>query len=260
MKRLISVVLLLAFLSGTPTIAAVPELAWASRRDLSNGEAAEFFDQYRNQNYIITDVDAYPVGSGFQYAMIWEENREHRAWAEWRNLSSSAYHAKWEEYRDRGFRPSGVEAYSNAGSPLFAGIWVKNLENLGWYSFRGLTSTQYANEYTAKKEEGMRLVDMEAYQTPDGLRYAVIWYQNRDGIDWVHHWNLNREDYQQKINELGAAGYRVVDFESYQVGGNQRYAAIWQKRGDREAYQVRSDRTELSLPTTGVCIATWVTA
>jgi CubicO group peptidase (beta-lactamase class C family) len=221
------------------------ELAWASWRDLSNDRFTEYVEKYRNKNYIMTDVDAYPVGDHFEYSMVWEENRDNRAWAEERNISSSDYHARWEDYRSRGYRPTDVAAYSNGGSPLFAGIWVQNLENIDWTSQRGLSATEYATEVQEKKRQGMRLIDMEVYQTPAGRHYAVIWYRNNDNLDWEHSWDLSREAYQQRADELGARGFRIVDFESYQVNGTQRYAAIWQKKGEHEGYQVRSDRTEL---------------
>jgi CubicO group peptidase (beta-lactamase class C family) len=220
-------------------------LAWASRRDLTSAQFAQRFAEYRDQGFIITDVDAYPNGSWLLYSMVWQDNTEGRGWAEWRNLTSSEYHDKWLYYRDRGYRPLDVEGYPSDNTVLYAGIWVENREGLSWYSYRNLTGSEYGTHFDDKSKRGYRLVDMEAYQTPNGLRYAAIWYENRERIGWAQYRDMDRATYQQRIDDFSAKGYRVIDFESYTVGGRQLYAAIWEANVNKRAYIVRSDRTEV---------------
>jgi CubicO group peptidase (beta-lactamase class C family) len=239
----------LALLTTAPLSAAIFNdqlgLAWASNRDLTNAQFTQRFAEYRDRGYIITDVDAYPNGSGLLYSMLWQENTDGRSWAEWRNLTSSGYHDKWLYYRDRGYRPLDVEGYRSGNAMRYAGIWVENREALSWYSYRDLTGTEYAAHFDDKSSRGYRLVDMEAYQTPSGLRYAAIWYENRDRLSWAQYRDMDRPTYQQRIDDFLAKGYRVIDFESYTVGGAQLYAAIWERNVNNRAYIVRSDRTEL---------------
>lgn len=217
-------------------------LGWASFRDLTSAQFSEYFAQYKN-SYLLEDVDAYQTPSGLRYSMVWRQNTDNRGWAEHRNLTSAEYSAKWTEYKDKGFRPLVIAAYPNGNETLFAGVWVQNKENIAWSSHRNLTGAEYGDLYTQKRAAGFRLVDMEAYQTSSGLRYSAIWYDNVDNKTWTQWRDMSRDSYQQKVDELGAQGYMVVDFESYQISGNTRYAAIWEKKPGYAA-QVRTDRTE----------------
>ena len=222
------------------------DLAWASRRDLSTSQYSESFNKYRDQGYIITDVDGYQDGNQTRFAMVWRENTDNLGWAQWRNLTSSGYHEKWLQYKEMGYRPLDVEAYQDNGSIRYAGIWVENREGLGWYSFRNLTSNAYGEKFNELSSSGYRLVDMEAYQTSSGLRYAAIWLQNRENIAWAQLRNMTRQQYQTELDSRAANGFRVIDFESYQnSNGQQLYAAIWEKNLSGRKWVVRSDRTEV---------------
>jgi CubicO group peptidase (beta-lactamase class C family) len=218
-------------------------LAWASQRDLTSQQFSNAFDEYRQQGYMMIDIDAYPDDNGVRYAMIWQENKDKRGWAEHRDMTSDGYHEKWEEYKAKGFRPLDVEAYQSGSQLKWAGIWVQNKEGFAWSSHRGLDSDAYGKLFNEKTQAGFRLADMEVYNTTDGLRYAAIWYQNTDNRSWAQLRGMTREKYQEEVDKRSAQGMHVVDFESYQTSGGQRYAAIWEyKQGF--GWQTRTDRTE----------------
>jgi hypothetical protein len=131
------------------------------------------------------------------------------------------------------------------GSGLrFAGIWEENVEGWEWSSYRGLTSQQFSDRQQEMTQNGKYLVDFEGYETSSGIRYAGIWYENVQNVESVFHRDLTRTAYQDQIDAL-QSDYRVVDFESYTVGGDQRYAAIWERNLFDHASVVRSDRSEI---------------
>lgn len=218
-------------------------LAWKSRRDLTSQQFSNAFKEYSKQGYMMIDIDAYPSRNGIRYSMIWRKNNDGRGWKEHRDMTSSGYRNKWKEYKAKGFRPLDIEAYQNGRKLQWAGIWVKNKENVAWSSHRGLDSKAYGNLFKEKKQAGFRLADMEIYKTTAGLRYAAIWYKNTDNRKWVQLRGLTRQKYQQKVNTYSTKGMRVVDFESYRTSKGQRYAAIWEHKPGFD-WQIRSDRTE----------------
>lgn len=233
--------------TANPASAAIlndeKDIAWASRRDLTSQQFSDAFDEYRQQGLMMIDVDAYPQGRGVRYSMVWRQNTDRRGWAEHRDMTSQDYGDKWEEYKNRGFRPLDVEAYQNGGQQRWAGIWVENKEGLAWSSHRGLTSDAYGELFQEKVESGFRLVDMEVYRTSDGLRYTAIWYENTDNRSWAQLRDMTRERYQQEVDARSRQGMRVVDYESYQTSNGQRYAAIWEAKPGF-SWQTRTDRTE----------------
>lgn len=222
------------------------KLAWASNRDLSSSKFAELFDEYSDKGYLIIDVDARTDSQGqTTFAMVWQDNVDGRKWKEHRNLTSTEYNDYWTQYKAEGYRPLDVEAYMYNGSLHYAGIWIENREGLAWSSKRNLTSEEYATYFQERKAAGMIPIDIEAYQTSNGLRYAAIWYENVEGVAWAQLRNMDRTTYQAEADSYTDQGYLLVDYESYPGSSEQLYAAIWEKPQNRPAFQVRTDRNQV---------------
>lgn len=218
-------------------------VGWYAYRDLTSSNFSQRFSELSNDGFRMTDVDAYQTDEGMRYSMMWEKN-DGRGWAEHRNMSSDSYYAKWKQYRDKGYRPTDVEGYMNGSSLQFAGIWIENQENISWYSYRNMTDESYGVKFSELSKSGYYLVDMEAYNTPYGLRYAAIWYRNDNNIAWAQYRNMSRERYQEEVDLRSSLGYVMVDYETYQYNGREVYAAIWHK-DDSPGRYIRTNRSEL---------------
>ncbi len=245
-KSFLSLCLLLSILAeGNATEPEFQKnIGWASLRDLSSESFSENFTKYKNDGYRMIDVDCYEVSGGVKYSMVWEKNVNNIAWAEYRDMTDETYHNKWEQLKNDGYRPVDIESYRKNGTQLFAGIWIKNTANYSWSSKRNLTKQDYETYITEQKAEGRKMIDLEMYETTNGIRYAAIWVKNYNNAVWKEVHGLDRDDYQTKLNELTNDGYLVTQFDSYKDGSTQRYAFLCEKRSGY-AYQLRSDRTEL---------------
>ncbi len=222
-----------------------PNVDWASFRDISGTTYSQLFTQYSNDGYMLIDIDAYTIGNNQRYAMVWRKNTDNRNWVAHRDLSSQTYNDLWTQYRETGYRPVDIEAYTTNQGLRFAGIWVENTESLAWSSRRNMTSDSYADYFVEQSGLGRRVVDLEIYPTDAGLRYAAIWQTNPNNAGWAAFREMTRSSYQEKVDELSAQGLWVVDYEAYDTPNGIRYAAIWEPRPSGKAIQVRTNRTEL---------------
>ena len=153
-RTLIScLIVLLASVSLSAQPSFKKGVGWAFFRDLTHESFAEKFDKYKAEGYRLIDIDAYSMSGVTRYAMIWEKNTDGRGWGEWRGLTSDEYHAKWEDYSARNFRPTDIEGYYKNGL-RFAGIWVENTEGYRWNSRRGMTRHEFDDYVTEQKTMG----------------------------------------------------------------------------------------------------------
>jgi Bacterial tandem repeat domain 1 len=59
-------------------------------------------------------------------------------------------------------------------------------------------------------------------------RYAAIWEKSGSQA-WVARHGLSSAQYQAEFDKLVGQGYKLIQVSGYDVGGQDRYAAIWSK-------------------------------
>jgi CubicO group peptidase (beta-lactamase class C family) len=228
------------------SIGARANLVWHSYHDLTTKEYAQKYDELRRDGFILKDMDAYKSGDRTLFSMIWEENTDGRKWSQWRNMIEKNYREKLEENNKKGYLLCDIEGYTYEGKLYYAAIWEENLEGKKWQSYIDLTSSEFNRIENEKRRQGYRLVDIEAYETPKGLRYACIWHENINDIKWRMVRDMTQDKYDQMIKAFSTLNFRFIDFESYKVDGELRYAVIWVFNKENHASHVRSGRDELA--------------
>lgn len=138
----------------------------------------------------------------------------------WTNLSEAALNRR---LRDTGSNLIDLEVAGT--SPMrFNAVAVRNSGPYRadrWWYF-GQTERQ-VNDLLDTHDA--RLTDLEVYDTPAGLRFAVIMKKNR-GADQVR-WRWAFDASIDQLKSLYRAhGMKVVDIERYRAGGRTRFAAI----------------------------------
>ena len=91
-----------------------------------------------------------------------------------------------------------------------------------WYWYYGLTAGQVAAKL---KEKTGRLIDLETYLAAGARRFAVVMVANSGEAAKNWHW-YHRLDGRQLSTRLRQHRSRLVDLESYSVGGRTKYAAV----------------------------------
>jgi CubicO group peptidase (beta-lactamase class C family) len=116
----------------------------------------------------------------------------------------------------------GVALLLQATEPTFQ-------KGIGWVSLRDLTSESFSEKFTLYKNDGYRMIDLDGYETPSGVRYSMVWEKNTDNRGWAEYRDMTDDGYHTKWEQLKNDGYRPVDIESYRVSGQQRFGGIWIK-------------------------------
>lgn len=102
-------------------------VAWGAYRNMTSEAMAQKFREMTEKGMRIIDIEATLVGNSVRYAAIFLENPKRWKWALFRNLSSSAFGAKYKELQSKGYRILDVETYTNSQKEhMWAGVWVKD--------------------------------------------------------------------------------------------------------------------------------------
>jgi len=108
----------------------------------------------------------------------------------------------------------------------YAGIWLQDPGHT-WEARHGLTSDQYQQAFDDLVGRGYRLTRVSGYSVGGHDRYAAIWDKS-DGPAFQAHHGLTSDQYQKTFDELVRQGFRPTCVSGYSVGGDPRYAAIFE--------------------------------
>lgn len=99
------------------------------------------------------------------------------------------------------------------------------------YVRRGVPADEYQQVFEDADRSGYRLEWIEGYTDKGNVHFNVIFRTNEPEIEWVSHHNMTSTIYQQKFDEYSKAGFSLNHVDSYVVGNQIFYAAIWIKSG-----------------------------
>ncbi|QLE46843.1 hypothetical protein FD724_00830 [Nostoc sp. C057] len=213
--------------------------AWEARHGLTSAQYQATFDKLVGEGYRLVDVSGYEVNGQGRYAAIWVKSGG-PAWQARHGLTSAQYQATFDKLVGEGYRLVHVSGYAVNGQDRYAAIWEKS-DGPAWQARHGLTSAQYQATFDKLVGEGYRLVDVSGYGVNGQDRYAAIWVKS-GGPAWEARHGLTSAQYQATFDKLVGEGYRLVDVSGYDVNGQNRYAAIWEKSGG-SAWQARHGLT-----------------
>jgi CubicO group peptidase (beta-lactamase class C family) len=98
---------------------------------------------------------------------------------------------------------------------------------VGWASLRNLTSTQFADDFKTRSNDGYMLIDIEVNEVNGQERVGGVWQQNLDKRKWAELRNLTAQAFVDENAIMRLNGFRLIDQEEYLLGGTTYYAGIW---------------------------------
>jgi hypothetical protein len=200
--------------------------AWTARYSLSSPGYQAAFDDLRGQGYRLIYVSGYPVRNQARFAAIWEKSAGPTQVTR-HDLTAAQYQNTYDELKRAGFRLLHVSGYAVRGQNLYAAIWEKSAGPTQ-VARHDLSSAQYQSTYDEMKRAGFRLRQLSGYTRGGQDLYAAVW-ENSPGPPSEARHRLTSAEYQRTFTELAARGYRLKSVSVYKVGGEDRYAALWEK-------------------------------
>lgn len=204
--------------NGRPTYAALFEQregpAFVARQGLTRAEYQRELDRWVQAGYRPVDVAGFTSGGIDRYAVIFEkvQGPEFRAF---HGITAAAYQAEIDRAVRDGFGPVRVSGYNVNGQDLYAAIFEKRASP-PFAARYGMSSAQYQQAFNELGQQGYRLVHLSSWKAGDSGRYAAIW-EKTDGPVWQARHNMLSDSYQEELDKLAKAGYRLRDFSAFHL-------------------------------------------
>jgi len=185
------------------------------------------------QGYRLTHQYSYDIGGGQRrYDAIWTPGNDGRpiVWG-WTLADLQKRNG---ELFAQGFRLTHQQAYDIGGGQWrYDAIWTPG--NDGRPVVWGWTLADLQKRNGELWQQGYRMMHQYSYDIGGGQRrYDAIWMPGNDGRPIVWGWTL--ADFQKKLGELYAQGFRLTHQHSYDIGaGQRRYDGIWTPGNDGRA-------------------------
>lgn len=113
--------------------------------------------------------------------------------------------------------------------------------SVGWASVRDLTSAQFGTAFDTWKAKGYLVTDLEVDVSGGDYRVGAVFQENIDHRAWKSLRDLTAAQYASEQASAAGAGLRQIDFETYELGGARRFAAVWIQNKEHLASSARHD-------------------
>lgn len=128
-------------------------------------------------------------------------------------------------YGENGYRPSRLTCYVNGKSVRFFTRWVQNTDDRDWRAYGGKTLAQFDAIFADLTAQGFRMVDTSGCETPNGVRFAMIWEKNTPPTQVYRHTTF--AGMQTLASTIGEQGWVPHRIEGYEYAGQPHYTSIW---------------------------------
>lgn len=161
--------------------------------------------------------------SDYRFAGIWEDGSERQVIR--RGLTTNAFNVEWTAITDAGYRLTDIETWTDDdGVRRWDGIFTAGSgEHALWRNF---DQDGFYDKWVEMTNQGMHLIDLETYEGNGGTRLWAGVFRAATGNSAMWR-NFNTADFNAKWQEMGDAGYRLIDLETYVEGGTRLWAGAF---------------------------------
>ena len=203
-----------------------PAQPWAVHEGLTNEQYEEMSTRMVEDGHRLVDLGASAVNDTVRFSTVWETTAG-PAWTVSRKLTPSEYAPTQKKMKAEGYAPATVSGYVVDGQVQLAVRWEKDVDSKRRMR-HGLSPDRYAVILKQMAAKGYQPVDLSAYVVDGQPRFAVVWEKTES--ERKARLNLSPDTYKNVIRpRMEAMRFHPVDVSGYVVGGQLRYAGIWEE-------------------------------
>jgi len=200
--------------------------AWQARHGMTSADYQSTFNTLVGQGYRLRCVSGYEFNGQARYAALWDKSSG-PAWEAHHGMTSAQYQTTFNQLVGKGYRLQFVSGYGVAGHDYYAACWDKS-SGPAWEAHHGMNAASYQNTFNQLVNQGYRLRWVSGYVVNGTDLYAAIWDKSSAGA-WQARHRMSASAYVTQAAAFAAQGYRLVCVSGYSFGGNDYYAALWEK-------------------------------
>jgi CubicO group peptidase (beta-lactamase class C family) len=169
-------------------------------------------------------------------------------WVSRHGLSPAQYQAEFNKWTKEGYRLTQVSGYSDGGQDRYTAIFEKK-SGPAWAARHGLTGAQYQSEFDKLTKDGFRPVLVSGFASGNQAKYAAIFVKEAGAPAWSARHGLTGAQYQAEFDKMTKEGFKLADISAYTVAGQDRYAAIFEKKTGMPSWSARHGMTSAAYQT-----------
>lgn len=200
---------------------------WQARHNLTPAQFQATFDDLYKQGYRLKNMSGY-ISNGERFSGLWVKEAG-PAWQARFGLSAADYQKTFNDLVKQGYRLTWVSAHEVGGSVRYEAIWEQK-GGPAWEAKGNMTSAQYQQTFDALTKQGYRLIHVTGYASGGSARFDAI-FEKSGGPAWQARGDMTAAQYQANFNSFFQQGYRLKEVSGYHAGGQDLYAALWEKTG-----------------------------
>lgn len=163
-------------------------------------------------------------GSISRVASVWRP-KAGLPWVARNGQTASQYQASFDAYKAAGYRLTHVDSHLDGGVAKYSSVFTKTT-GPAWAAYHGVTAATHQSKFNTFVANGYRPRQISVVFVGGERRYTAM-YEKVSVGGFVSLTNIAESSYQTVYNQQVAAGRRPVYLDTYLVGSEVKFSAIF---------------------------------
>jgi hypothetical protein len=200
---------------------------WTAIHGRNGEQYQDAYDKNKAAGYKLRQVDSYLSGGQVRYAAVFVKDAGPDV-AAYHGLNADQHQKKFDELTAGPWKPKNISVVSIGGQRFYTALYENLGAGVSSQAKSFMTPAEYQQLFNENKEQGRRLVYLNAYEHQGQPRFTAVWNSTpAAGLKARH--DLTGAQYQDEWESARQSGLLTRAVTGYEDGGAVRFAAVWRK-------------------------------